>query len=171
MTNDPDREISRTAPDLHREWDTPHLWPRIEEALAREARAKKRWSPDWRTLLAAAAVVVVAAALLRPGQSGPRPARTFLSEQGLSDAERTEAASARSIEALARLADPQLARADSPKAANCEEKLLVLDTEIATLRADLGQNRFNAYLRQELAGLYREKQQTLKEFLSHAQEN
>jgi hypothetical protein len=73
--------------------------------------------------------------------------------------------------APARLADPQLERAETPKAANCSEKLLVLDTEIATLRADAGQNRFNAYLRQELAGLYREKQQTLKEFLSHAQAN
>lgn len=171
MTNDLDHEISRIAPELRKEWETPQLWPRIEEALAREASAKRRWPLNRRALLAAAAAVVVAAVVLRPGPSGPRPAITFLSEQGLSEAERAEAASTRAIEALARLADPQLARADTPKAANCSEKLLVLDTEIATLRADAGQNRFNAYLRQELAGLYREKQQTLKEFLSHAQAN
>lgn len=169
--DDPDRAISRAARELRTEWDSPGLWPRIEQALARQARTKARPWLDWRTLAAAAAVVVVSIAVVRSGRPGPRPEPTFLSERALSNAERAERAATRSIEALARRAEPQLAQADTPRAASCSEKLLVLDSEIAALRADLGQNRFNAYLRQELDGLYREKQQTLKEFLHHAQEN
>lgn len=169
--DDLDRAISRAAPELRKEWDSPGLWPRIEQALARQARTKTRPWLDWRFPVAAAALIVAAAVIVRSSAPGPRPERTFLSERALGNTERAEAAATRSIEALARLAQPQLERAATPRTASYSEKLLVLDSEITTLRADLGQNRFNAYLRRELDGLYREKQQTLKEFLHHAQEN
>ncbi len=49
------------------------------------------------------------------------------------------------------------------------EKLLVLDSEITEVRSTVDHNRFNARLQTELADLYREKQDTLKEIVQSAQ--
>ena len=38
-------EISRTASQLHEEWDSPGLWPRIREALQAEPRPARPHSP------------------------------------------------------------------------------------------------------------------------------
>ncbi len=175
MMSDPmddlDLAISRAAADLRKEWASPGLWPRIERALAEEARAKARPRFRWQPVAAAAAVLAASVVIMRPGASIPRQGRTFVSEQALFDAERADEACERSIEKLSRLAGPRLVEVSTPKAASCAEKLLVLDAEISALRADVDQNRYNAHLRRELAGLYREKRNTLQEFLGHDQEN
>jgi hypothetical protein len=168
--DDLDRAISRTAADLRKEWASPGLWPRIERALAEEVRAKARPRFRWQPVAAAAAVLAASIIIMRPGASVRRETRTFISEQALADAERADGACERSIEELSRLAGPRLVEASTPKVASCAEKLLVLDAEISALRADVDQNRYNALLRRELSGLYREKRHTLQEFLN-VQEN
>ncbi len=174
MMSDPmddfDRAISRAAPQLRKEWDSPTLWPRIERALAQEVRAKSRPRLRWQPLAAAAAVLAAAIIVMRPEASVPARAPTFFSEQALADAERAEEVCERAIERLSRQAGPRLVSASTPRAASCAEKLLVLDAEISALRADMDFNRYNAHLRRELAGLYREKRDTLQEFLGHGQE-
>ena len=63
-------EISRLAPGLHEEWESPFLWSRIEANLAAEParhRAVSR-APWWRWALAAAGVILLAAAMLQPWQ-------------------------------------------------------------------------------------------------------
>src|SRR6185436_11571900 len=58
-------EISRLAPGLHEEWESPGLWPAIERDLA--AAAPRRKGPAlWQWTLAAAAVVAMAAVLFQP---------------------------------------------------------------------------------------------------------
>jgi hypothetical protein len=174
MISDPkddlDRAISRAAPQLRKEWDSPDLWPRIERALAQEARAKSRPRFRWPPFAAAAAVLAASIMVMRPGASVPARAPTFFSEQALADAEGAEEVCERAIERLSRQAGPRLVNASTPKEAGCAEKLLVLDAEISALRADVERNRYNAHLRRALAGLYREKRDTLEEFLGHGQE-
>ena len=46
----------------------------------------------------------------------------------------------------------------------------MLDSEISEVRSTVEHNRFNARLQSELAVLYREKQETLKEILQRAQQ-
>ena len=56
-------------------------------------------------------------------------------------------------------------------AAAYREKLTLLDSGIAELKATVESNRYNTYLRTELASLYRQKQQTLQEWLQNANHN
>jgi hypothetical protein len=51
------------------------------------------------------------------------------------------------------------------------EKLLLLDSAISETRANLDQNRLNVGLQNNLADLYRQKQQTLQEILTSDQKN
>jgi hypothetical protein len=156
-------EISRVAPRLHAEWESPELWGRIEAELASARRPRPM--PVWRWAVAAAAVVLIAALLLRPW----RPAdRALLTEDALEQVEQAEAAYARSIDNLARLAGPGLEQSPAPLAAAYREKLLLLDSEIAELKAAADTNRYNTRVQSELASLYREKQKTLQEWLEHA---
>ena len=37
-------EISRVAPQLHEEWESPFLWQRLRANLAEEPRPKARWA-------------------------------------------------------------------------------------------------------------------------------
>src|SRR5437899_10833476 len=62
-------EISRLAPQLHQEWESPFLWPRIRAALEAEASPAKPITA-WRWVLAAAAVAVLAVSLAQPWRSG-----------------------------------------------------------------------------------------------------
>jgi hypothetical protein len=48
---------------------------------------------------------------------------------------------------------------------------MLLDSAIADLRANVEHNRYNAYQQTQLAGLYREKQKTLQEWLENAKRN
>ena len=169
-----DEEISRAARGLRREWESPQLWPRIRTSLAAEAaRAERRRAlfraPAGMTAAAAAAVLALALTAvlrLRPPPAGIPPAeaqRRLLSENALRDVERTEADYVRSIEALARTAEPRVEEADSPLMMSYREKLLLLDGAIAECRARIDRNRFNARLRRELLSLYQQKERTLQQ--------
>lgn len=89
----------------------------------------------------------------------------LLTEEALSEVERTEAAYIRSIDRLSKMAAPQLQQAGTPLMANYREKLLLLDSAIADCRAQLEQNRFNGHLRRGLLAIYHMKQSTLTEVL------
>src|SRR5262249_16869251 len=76
-------EVSRLAPGLHEEWESPSLWPRIEADLKLVA-PRRKVIPVWRWALAAAAVVALAVTLLLPWR-GRQPRRDFLTEDALRD--------------------------------------------------------------------------------------
>lgn len=161
-------EISRIAPQLHEEWDSPALWPRIQSGLAPAAR---RTAPVWRWSLAAAAVIALALGLSQPWRSGAPRTRQFLTQDALRDVQQSEAAYSRSIDRLSALAGPALEASPSPLAALYREKLLVLDSAIADLKQNVDGNRYNVYLQGQLASLYREKQHTLREWMENANRN
>jgi hypothetical protein len=160
-------EISRLAPQLHEEWETPGLWNRIRAELG-PAVVRRRPAPVWRWALAAAAVVLVAVLLTRPMR---QQSRDFLTEDALQELQQAEAAYARSIEKLSRLAGPALEQSPAPLASAFREKLLLLDSEIAEIQAAAENNRYNAYVQTQLASLYREKQKTLQDWLEYAKRN
>jgi len=98
--------------------------------------------------------------------------RDLLTEQALQEVEKNEAAYQHSIEELSRLVQPKLdGRASSPIVASYREKLQMLDSAILETRSNIAQNRFNACLQTELAGLYREKRHTLQEVLTDDKRN
>lgn len=170
-------ELSFAGRQLHHEWDSPDLWNRIDAALpARRSRFQVLIPAhaDWRIFASLAAVLLLTVSslwlILRP--AAPRPvtaaSRQFLTEQALKQAQSSEAAYVKSIDNLARLAEPVLDQSPSPLMANYREKLTVLDAAIADLKENLEHNRLNARLSSELALLYHEKQLTLQEVLHHA---
>jgi hypothetical protein len=162
-------EISRVAPELRQEWDSPFLWQRVQANLEAEPR---RRTPVWRWALAAGALFAVVAMaammMMRPGGSGDRE---LLTEHALSEVREAENAYAKSIEKLSALAAQELGRSPSPVAAAYREKLTMLDSAIADAKTTVEQNRYNTYLRAELASLYQEKQKTLQEWLRNANRN
>jgi len=180
-------EISSSAKQMHTEWESPELWPDIRTVLA--AEPKPKFPAPWQRsvkIWAVAAVALIAAGLsvwawLARVQEKPKTAsaavnvtagnRDFLTDQALQEVERTEAAYRQSIARLSRLAEPQLRNTSSPVAVNCREKLALLDSAISDTQANLDQNRYNVQLRTELADLYREKQETLKELLTRDRKN
>lgn len=189
-------DISSAARELHEEWDSPALWPNIRQALEAERdRARQRnqsaFLGDWKTWALAATVVLGAVLLLRPWQAPvaqpeggvPHPAaaasgtaatasdKDFLTEQALVEVEQAEDAYRRSIDKLAALAGHRPKTTQSALAVNDRAKLIDLDSAIADTRSGIEQNPYNAGLRNELAALYREKQETLKGELSRDQKN
>ena len=98
----------------------------------------------------------------------PAPSRELLTEDALHEVQQAEAAYSRSIEKLLVVAGPSLDQTSSPLAAAYREKLAVLDSAIADLKATIETNRYNAYLQTHLESLYREKQKTLEEWLKNA---
>ena len=162
-------EISRLAPGLHQEWESPDLWPRIRAGLAAAAPARKP-IPMWRWTLAAAAVVTLAVALFVPFRRA-QPSRDFLTDDALREVQSAESAYARSIDKLSAVAGEGLRQSPSPLAAAYREKLAVLDSAIADVKANVEGNRYNVYLQTQLASLYREKQKTLEDWLANAKRN
>ncbi len=166
-------ELSAAARTLHREWDTPHLWPAIAASLEGEAasgRAEGRWHTRWERLAAAAVLVAALGSLIWFGQrlwigDAPPPDAALLSEAALDEIERAEASYAGAIESLARAAAPAVERAGSPLLANLRERLVVIDAAIAECRAEIDRNRFNAHLRRHLLTIYQEKRRTLEQIL------
>jgi hypothetical protein len=113
-------------------------------------------------------VVAIAVLMMRPGASGDRE---LLTERALSEVRQAESAYAKSIEKLSALAEKDLQSSPSPVAAAYREKLTMLDSAIADAKITVQQNRYNTYLRAELASLYQEKQKTLQEWLRNANRN
>ena len=160
--------ISHTAPALHDEWESPCLWSRIQADLAAEPAPRAPRINLVRWALAAAAVLTLATLTLQPWKLGRPANRELMTESALADVQQAEQAYARSIERLTALAAPKLDGATSPVAAAYREKLVLLDSGIADLKRAIELNRFNTYLQAELASLYRQKQQTLQEWLQDA---
>ena len=172
-------DLHTAAPSLRKDWPSPALRGRILHGLEEEARRPRL--PSWSWLPLAAAACLLLALLARPflPSPSPSPAATaegrlptidaaqerLLTEQALAEVEQAEAAYVRSIEALSRVAEPHLRHAHSALLDNYREKLLLLDTAIATCRTQVEQNRFNAHLRLELLSIYQEKQRTLQSLL------
>ena len=96
-------EISRAGAQLHREWESPELWPRIQAELA-AAAPRRKVGPD------------VAVGDGRGGRRAPggrrsfgpwrQQSRDFLTEEALDQVQRAEAAYAQSIEKLSKVAAP-----------------------------------------------------------------
>jgi hypothetical protein len=95
----------------------------------------------------------------------------LLTDQALDELKTAEAAYLASIEKLARLAEPAIEMPPTPLVAAYGERLALLDSAIAELRAQAENNPLHAHLRAQLAALYREKQETLQEVVNHAQAN
>jgi len=180
-------EISSAAKELHQEWETPALWPKIRKSLETEPKPKAKpvWWKEWKTWAVAASMIIATGLFIWSWLHGKGQVaesqdvelasisadRDFLTDQALREVERTETAYRQSIEKLSRLAEPELRNSASAAAVNCREKLVMLDSAISETRANLDHNRFNVRLQTELADLYREKQQTLKELLTRDQKN
>ena len=166
-------EISRLAPGLHEEWESPFLWPRIQANLAAEP-ARHTARPG--------AMVALGSGGCRggrcwrrpccnPGRTGNRPTANFSRKAHCRKSNRPR----RRTPDRSRSSRPwrrrNLDRSSSPMAAAYREKLTLLDAGIAELKATVESNRYNTYLQIELASLYRQKQQTLQEWLQNANHN
>ena len=175
-------EISAAAGHMRKSWDSPGLWPRIQQALVAQSQAAARepriWSlrwlwggfaRNWQVAAAAFALLVITASgawmLLRnPGPAvEPDTAKRLLNKQAVREVEAAEAAYIKSIEKLSALAGPRIEHPATPLMVSYREKLLLLDAAIAECRANIEQNRWNAHLRQELLEIYQQKQRTLQD--------
>jgi len=173
--------IARSARELHRDWESPDLWPRIHRALAEEAQSGTprqgiRWT--WRfgvvtqAWAALALLLVFASAvwILRREAQPPEPPeaivereRKLLTEQALREIETSEQAYIRSIEKLSQLAEPKIQNPTTSLLLSYREKLMLIDAAIEECRLNIERNQFNAHLRKELMSIYQEKQKTLLE--------
>jgi len=168
-----DNELERLAVQLHEEWDSPALWPRIRAELIAE-NSERKPAQFWLFAFAGAlAILVLTVALTRvmPQSVVQSTDPDFLTREALRDVERSEAAYAQSIERLAAIARPSLETSSTPLAAAYREKLVLLDAAIEDLKTNMNGNLYNAYLRNQLASLYRDKQSTLEEWLKNAKNN
>jgi len=167
-----DNELEQLARELHKEWDSPSLWPNIRRTLESERKIHNS-TPRWQAALAVAAMLAITVALAQFIPLRVRQPRNedFLTRQTLREVERSEAAYARSIQKLAAIVGPSLEKSSTPLAAAYREKLVVLDSAIDELQAEMSGNPYNNYLRNQLASLYREKQATLEEWLKNAKDN
>src|SRR6266478_720346 len=165
------QSLSVAAKELRNYSDSPSFWPRIERALTeQEARSAQRaerkgwfsflpsFSPAWQTILAGALVLMLTVSggwiyFHRPIQKIDDD-KSLLRTSALKEVESAESSYERAIENPA-----------TPLLANYHEKLLVLDSAIADLRAQAGLNPSHAQLRYQLLAMYQEKQRTLKEVL------
>jgi hypothetical protein len=158
-----DAEISRAAQGLHREWESPGLWARIEGELTGRRRS-------WQWALATAATVLLAVVLCQPVLRRPASA-ALMTDEALREVQAAEAAYARSIEKLSAVAGPTLERSPAPLAAAYREKLELLDSTIEDVKRTAEGNRYNVYVETQLASLYREKQKTLEDWIDNAKNN
>lgn len=176
------KRLSATASEMHEEWNSPALWPRIERALAEQsASIKASWwerllgnwklsSLDWQTAAAALLLGLLSASAIwfitRPNRDRIPSKETFISVR---EVEKAEAAYEQAIDKLDAQARPQLDKASTPLMAGYREKLQVLDSAIADLKSQAGINPANGHLRRQLLAMYREKQETLEEVLEAKQ--
>jgi hypothetical protein len=180
-----DEELSAAARSLHREWDSPRLWPAIAvgiHAIDTDAHAAASSSRlgRWQVLAAAAVIAITLGPASWLGWQwfmlGPRPdaatteqrRQRLLTEDALAAIERSEAQYVQAIDELTRLTAPRLEMPDSPLLVNLRERLELIDAAIAEYRAEIARNRFNAHLRQQLLWIYQEKRRTLEQVQEYA---
>ena len=168
-------EISAAAKLLHRNWDSPDLWPRIHQALTAESQEPAKEPAfrrifgglgNWQALMAGLALLLILGAgtwtiVSNIGPPAEEDGR-LLTEAALSEVEKAETAYIRSIERLSKLVEPRVQRASSPILVSYREKLMLIDAAIAACQANIESNRFNAHLRSELLAIYRDKEATLQ---------
>jgi hypothetical protein len=175
------KNLSSAASELRQEWDSPALWPRIEQALAEQSVATNHygwqrffssWSLSglqWQTAAAALLLVALTASAIWfvASQRTRRipDNQALLNDRAVNDVERAEAAYSRAIDKLDAQARPQLQNSSAPLMANYREKLLVLDSAIADLKSQASINPANGHVRRELLAMYHEKQDTLEQVL------
>jgi hypothetical protein len=181
------KSLSVTAQELRDYQESPVLWPRIQRALTKEGTRRARraersgWLSfleniplGWQTAAAGALVLVLTISAgwiyLRPAKNGQPADQALLKSKALNEVESAEAAYAQAIDKLAVETRPQLENPATPLFANYHEKLLLLDSAIAELRAQAGVNPSNAQLRYQLLAMYQEKQRTLEEVLEAKQQ-
>ncbi|HEY6064601.1 MAG TPA: hypothetical protein VIY96_00505, partial [Thermoanaerobaculia bacterium] len=158
-------EISGAAPSLKKTWESPELWPKIRESLVRESFAPSssaeraperapRTAPTWPAWIPIAAIATlfvvsfVGLQVFRPSLGdrqifGVRsfPKAPLMTDTALLDVEKSEREYVRSIENLARVAQPRLDAAETPLLLSYREKLLLLDNAIAELNGQIELNR------------------------------
>jgi hypothetical protein len=176
------KSLSVAAQEMRDYTESPSFWPRIERALAEEAvrrtqRAERRsWFSffpkiplGWQTAVAGAVVLVLTISAgwiyFHPPGRIAESDKSLLKSAALDNVERAEAVYVQAIDKLAEETRPQLENPATPLLANYHEKLVVLDSAIADLRAQAGLNPSNAQLRHQLLAMYQEKQHTLEEVL------
>jgi hypothetical protein len=175
------KQLSTAAQELRDYRESPALWARVESALRQQQAApaprKSFWSAldfvhhishTWQSALVSAMVLLLAVSggYIYKHRTPPpvAPGSKLLKSPALAEVERTEREYMSAIDKLAASAGPELAT-DTPIMASYREKLLVLDSAIADLRAQAGENPSNAHLRYQLLAMYQEKQQTLQDVL------
>ncbi|HET7105644.1 MAG TPA: hypothetical protein VFI38_02470 [Candidatus Acidoferrum sp.] len=175
------KQLSTVAEEMRDHQENPALWARIETSLRQQQAAPapraKVWSSldfwrhaatAWQQVLVGAMVVALAVSggyLYTHRSGGPvDPGNRLLKTGALAEVERTEREYMSAIDKLAVDAGPQL-DANTPLMASYREKIMVLDSAIADLRAQAGENPSNAHLRNQLLAMYHEKQQTLQDVL------
>lgn len=180
-------EVSRTAPSLRREWESPALPAKIAAAIEKEKASPESAPPpraaapakrfQWIPLAAAAALFLVSMVGLQvfrnsggrePLVNAASTSNPLLTDRSLEDVEIAEANYVRSIERLSALARPRIENPTTPIFVNYREKLQLLDSAIVEIRAQIDSNRFNSHLRRELLAMYQEKQRTLQELMKEA---
>jgi hypothetical protein len=176
------KNLSIAASELQHHWDSPALWPRIEQALSQQPVATSKpshwqrlfgsWNLgalQWQTAAAALLLVALTAAIVwflkNPNTAMVEQNAALLTDRAVNDVVRAEAAYERAIDQLDAQARPQLQNSTSPLMANYREKLFVLDSAIADLKSQASINPANGHLRRELLAMYREKQDTLEQVL------
>jgi hypothetical protein len=181
------RTIGEAAPSLQKAWASPDLAGRIGRAIAAQSpsaggappalapRAPSRlgWLPV-AAMVALTVLSMIGLQVFREG-AGREPLanpslgrEALMTERALADVESAEAVYLGSIEKLSSLARERLEDPASPTAASYREKLMLLDSAIAEIRAEADRNRFNTHLRKELLGMYREKQRTLQDLMKES---
>ena len=175
------KNLSIAASELQHGWDSPALWPRIEQALSQQGRTSKpsHWQRlfgswnlgalQWQTAAAALLLVALTASsiwfMVSVHPHTTLGNQALLNDRAVNDVERAEASYERAIDKLDAQARPQLQNSTSPLLANYREKLFVLDSAIADLKSQASINPANGHLRRELLAMYREKQDTLEQVL------
>jgi hypothetical protein len=176
------KSLSVAAQEMRDYTESPVFWPRIERALAEEAQCntqrtvRRGWLSflpsiplSWQTAVAGALVLVLTISAgwiyFHWSDRIVESDKSLLKSAALENVERAEAVYVQAIDKLAEETRPQLENPATPLLANYHEKLVVLDSAIADLRAQAGLNPSNAQLRHQLLAMYQEKQHTLEEVL------
>lgn len=173
-------DISTTARELRRSWESPTLWPQIQRKLEAEAQPRTRsrglgalWQFSRRWVLAPALASLLALmtvgvwlVLHKPStQPSPEVEHRLLTERAVREVEQSEEAYQASIQKLSVLAGPKVESPQTPLLAAYREKLSVLDSAIDECRAQVNRNPANPQLRQQLLSMYRQKEDTLRQVL------